>query len=337
MALVARSSCCSLKQHRFERGLFLPVAIQFIVIAGLAPQFLFTIPTFHHTAHRLRHSRRSCTQPFCGHAPLPARYPKQESQNIGLAHGAVATPWAWVNPKQWGDTQQTPSDRLSPREWQRMYRTLGINEDASREKVLKTAARLRKKYANDETALERIEAANLWIMTRIVSRKEETVRRRQQANRLRELGDSPRKLFQKYLLGYLPPNVRQMLEAPSMKQFRLASGLLGMCALIGLCVPTQATNVIGLGAACSMGCVFSRNRPEPVKDDMGNVGAVQKLNPKEVVATIILVVLAAGLGLGLAFAIDRFVTAPFAVIYSTCACLWYWLAALFFKVHECFD
>ena len=49
-----------------------------------------------------------------------------------------------------------------------------------------------------------------------------------------------------------------MLEPPSTKHFRWASGLLGAFALMGLCVPTQATNFIGLAAASSMGLVYQR-------------------------------------------------------------------------------
>merc|ERR1740129_1592284 len=110
----------------------------------------------------------------------------------------------------------------------------------------------------------------------MVSRSEEATRKRQQANRVRELGDSPRRLFQKYIAGYLPPRVRQMFEAPNAKHFRWTSGLLGTFALIALCVPTQAANFVGLGAASALGLIYQRNRPEPVKDEFGNVGRVQK-------------------------------------------------------------
>merc|ERR1711879_354984 len=132
--------------------------------------------------------------------------------------------------------------------WTRMYRTLGIGEDSSKEQVLKATTRLRKKYAKNEEALEHVEAANLWIMTQIVSRNEDARRKRQQANRVRELGDSPRRLFQKYIADNLPPGIRQMIEPPSTKHFRWTSGLLGAFALMTLCVPTQAPNFVGLGA-----------------------------------------------------------------------------------------
>ena len=52
---------------------------------------------------------------------------------------------------------------------------LGIPEDSTREQVLRATNRLRKKYADDEAALERVERANLWIMTRIVEKKDRPI------------------------------------------------------------------------------------------------------------------------------------------------------------------
>lgn len=53
----------------------------------------------------------------------------------------------------WGTrfrSQGSMMERLSPREWLRMYRTLGLAEDASKAQVTKAASRLRRKYAEDE-------------------------------------------------------------------------------------------------------------------------------------------------------------------------------------------
>jgi len=218
-----------------------------------------------------------------------------------------------------------------------MYRTLGISDQSSKEQVQKATTRLRRKYAESEEALERVETANLWIMTRIVSRNEEARRQRQQANRVRELGDSPRRLFQKYVAGCLPPSIRQMLEPPSTKHFKWTSGLLGTFALLGLCVPTQASNFVGLGAVSALGLVYQRDRPEPPKDDMGNVGRVSKVNPKEMIATIAVVVLGCLIGLGLSLAIGYVVDTPFQVIFAASTCMVLWLVALFFKVYQVFD
>lgn len=219
----------------------------------------------------------------------------------------------------------------------RMYRSLGLPEDASKETVARAVQRLRRKYTENEQALERVEAANFWIMSRNVAQKEEALRKRQAENRLRQFGDSPRRLFVKYVAGYLPPGVRQMLEVPDAKHFRRASGLIGLFALLGLCVPTQATNFVGLAAASSLGFVYQRNRPEPVKDEMGNAGAVQKLNFKEMGASIALVVLGGIIGGSAAIGIVRLTDASLPVVFCTSCCLMFWLSALFFKVYECFD
>jgi len=218
-----------------------------------------------------------------------------------------------------------------------MYRTLGLAEDSTKQQVSRAVSRLRRKYAEDVPALERVEAANLWIMTKIMSQKEDAVRAKQQANRLRELGDSPKRLFQKYVAGYIPPNIRQMLETPTKMHFRWASGLLGFFALIGLCIPTQASNFVALSGAACMGLVYQRNRPEPVKDEMGNVGAVQKPNIKEMGATIALVVLSVGLGLGLSSLLTYCLGIDQGTCFCATTCLILWLVALFFKVYECFD
>lgn len=243
-----------------------------------------------------------------------------------------------MNPKTWAaGPSASPTERLSHREWLRMYRTLGLPEDSTKQQVSKAVSRLQRKYASDEAALERVEAANLWIMTKILSQKEEAVRAKQQANRLRELGDSPRRLFQKYVAGYIPPSIRQMMEPPDTKHFRWASGLLGLFALIGLCVPTQASNFVAMGAASCMGLVYQRNRPEPVKDDMGNQGAVQKPNIKEMGATIVLVLLSTVSGLGLSYLLAYCLNSDFQTCVCATTCFILWLVALFFKVYDCFD
>ncbi|CAK0902729.1 unnamed protein product, partial [Prorocentrum cordatum] len=243
-----------------------------------------------------------------------------------------------VDPRQWGAAPASFVERLSGREWLRMYRTLGISDDASREQVLKATARLRKKYADDETALQRVETANLWIMTRFADIKEEDMRKRQQANRLREFGNSPKRLFQTYVLGYLPPGVRQMFEAPTGAHARRVSVLLGGFALLGLCVPASSMNFVGLAAASALGFIYTRARPEPVKDEFGNAGSVQKINPKEMVATIVLVILGGLLSAGVTFPVS--LSAPEvspALIFCETACVVYWMMSLSFKVYQCFD
>lgn len=250
---------------------------------------------------------------------------------------AMSPSLSWMNPTRWGGQQVPMLERLSHREWLRMYRTLGLSEDSSRDQVQRATARLRRKYADNEPALERVEAANLWIMTKLVSQKEEVVRQRQQANRLRELGDSPRRLVSKYVLGYLPPSIQSMLEAPTMAYFRRASGLCGLFALLGLCAPTQATNFVGLAAASAMGLIYTRGRPEPVRDEMGNPGEVRQMNYKEMAGCIGVVALATLLGCGICYFAISVADAPMQAAFVTSTCFMFWLASLFFKVYQVFD
>lgn len=273
-------------------------------------------------------------QLFCGRRHCVAL---EDLRPDAPATTAMAATLSWMNPTRWGGQQVPMMDRLSQRDWLRMYRTLGLPEDSSRDQVQRATARLRRKYAENEPALEKVEAANLWIMTRLVSKKEEQVRRRQQANRLRELGDSPRRMLNKYVLGYLPPSFRSMLEAPTMAYFRRASGLCGLFALLGLCAPSQATNFVGLAAASTMGLIYTRGRPEPVRDEMGNPGEVRQLNYKEMAGCIAVVALATLLGCGICYLAVTLADAPMQSAFVTATCFMFWLASLFFKVYSCFD
>eukprot|EP00441_Pelagodinium_beii_P040038 CAMPEP_0197627080 /NCGR_PEP_ID=MMETSP1338-20131121/5790_1 /TAXON_ID=43686 ORGANISM="Pelagodinium beii, Strain RCC1491" /NCGR_SAMPLE_ID=MMETSP1338 /ASSEMBLY_ACC=CAM_ASM_000754 /LENGTH=314 /DNA_ID=CAMNT_0043197699 /DNA_START=31 /DNA_END=975 /DNA_ORIENTATION=- len=265
---------------------------------------------------------------FCGQ--------RMEKQSASTALAASAT-LSWINPRSWAAPEASVSDRLSPREWLRMYRTLGLASDADRQQVGRATTRLRKKYAEDEAALERVEAANLWLMTKLISQREDARRAKQQANRLRELGDSPRRLFHKYVAGYIPPGIRQMIEPPNTKHFRWASGLLGAFALIGLCVPSQATNFVGLGAASSMGLVYQRGRPEPVKDEMGNVGRVQKPPIKEMGITIALILSGVGIGTLTSYLLALALKTEFQACFCPTVLLVLWVISLFFKVYGIFE
>eukprot|EP00933_Yihiella_yeosuensis_P066986 TRINITY_DN71562_c0_g1_i1.p1 TRINITY_DN71562_c0_g1~~TRINITY_DN71562_c0_g1_i1.p1 ORF type:complete len:340 (-),score=68.91 TRINITY_DN71562_c0_g1_i1:34-1053(-) len=309
-------------------ALVLPPAAWLLSVAPSALSFA--------TAPRVSpYAKASQSGALCGQVS----YLQETSSNqLPTARSATAT-LSWVDPRSWS-TSSAPSshsDQLSPREWKKMYRTLGLPEDATRAQVVAAAKRLKRKYEDNQEATERLEAANLWILTKILAKKEETVRARQQANRLRELGDSPRRLFHKYIAGYVPPSIRQMIQPPDQKHFRWASGLLGTFALIGLCVPSQATNFVSLGAASTMGLVYQRNRPEPVKDDMGNPGKVEKPNLKEMGACIALVVLGAGLGTLLSFGVAAAFDVDPQTAFCGTACAVLWLVALFFKVYKVFD
>jgi len=228
-------------------------------------------------------------------------------------------------------------ERLSLRDWLRLYRTLGLPVDASREQVLKAVSRLRKKYADDEDALERIESANLWILSRIISQEERLQDQRRRAAKLQKLSEAPKRFLMEYVLVFCPPSVRSMVEVPTWAHFARTSGLLGVFSLAGLCVPSQGTNFVGLGAAAALGLVYMRNRPEPVQDDMGHIGEVQKMNPKEMIAAVALVGACVLGGAALTALSLRCFLAPFQSVFCVATCFLLWCAALFFKVYGCFD
>lgn len=240
----------------------------------------------------------------------------------------------------WGGQQSTQGeDQLSNRDWVRLYRTLGLADDASRDQVQRAAARLRRKYAEDEQALERVERANLKIMQRLVFKKEDAIKKKQQAHRLREFGtlSGPRKMLANAAKKYLPAGVYNMLEPPDMKHFKKTSGLVGFFTLLGLCVPTQASNFVGLSAASALGLIYTRTRPEPVKDEMGQVGAVQKMNIKEMGGTLAIVLGSGLLGGALTLGVAKLVDTPLMLTFLVCCSFCFWLASLFFKVYGCFE
>lgn len=225
----------------------------------------------------------------------------------------------------------SPAERLSPREWLRMYRLLGLPEGASRQQVAKAAARLRKKYEGNTEAIERIENAHLWIMTGLLRRKEEAQRQHQRAARRRELGD-----VRRYVPNVLPSNLWQFVERPSSQHFRVTSGWLGLATLVGTCVPNLTTNVVAMAAIICMGLVYQRNRPELVRDEFGNPGEVRQVDPKEMIATVAFVAAGGLLGALMSLVLSRSTGAPFqdVFLFPTCAALYF--IALSCKVHRCF-
>merc|ERR1719343_1121508 len=118
-----------------------------------------------------------------------------------------------------------------------------------------------------------------------------------------------------------------MLEHPGAVHFRTVSSLLGVFALLGLCVPTQSSNFVGLATATTMGLVYQRNRPEPVKDEFGNPGAVQKINYQEAAAAVVVAALGLALGAGAAAGLNFYSGAPFEAVFCISACGALWLVA----------
>jgi len=255
-----------------------------------------------------------------------------------LALTAAAAAASLLDPRTWlSPSQSYPIQDFSERQWTRQFRILGLDENAPKDKVLKAADALRAKYADDQEALERVDQATLFIMTRFMTESERKTLERQRAQQVTEVLETPKRLFNKYIASWIPVSVRSMLEVPNLNMFRRASGLLGVFALLGLCVPTQAQSFVGLGGAATLGLIYARNRPPPVKDSQGNVGKVEKLNMKEMGATVAIVLTNFALGAGITTLLMNIVAAEFQVVFCVSTCFLLWLAALFFKVYEVFD
>jgi len=266
---------------------------------------------------------------FTGSSPLR---PEQV-----LAVTVVAASVSLLSPRTWTATPTFPVQDYSKRQWTRQYRILGLEENAPREKILKAADTLREKYAGDEEAIERIDRASLLIMTRLMSENERKQLQQERAQKITEVLETPKRLLNRYVFSWIPVSIRDMLEMPTAKIFKKSSGLLGVFALLGLCVPNMASSFVGLGAAATMGLVYTRGRPEPVKDSQGNVGEVKKINLKEMGACIALVVASFLLGAGCTAALVELIYADFQVIFCVSTCFILWLVSLFFKVYEAFD
>eukprot|EP00929_Paragymnodinium_shiwhaense_P071388 TRINITY_DN36299_c1_g5_i1.p1 TRINITY_DN36299_c1_g5~~TRINITY_DN36299_c1_g5_i1.p1 ORF type:complete len:318 (+),score=87.46 TRINITY_DN36299_c1_g5_i1:84-1037(+) len=311
------------KQRRCRLGPSALLAAAAVALLSLSPSQLFAV-----SPGSGRSSRRGKRAALTGRTSWQQAEGKRQP-----ATGAAATLTL-----RWNNAQTTQDKELSNRDWIGLYRTLGLADDATREQVQRAAARLRRKYSEGEEALERVERANLLIMGRLVSKKEEAFKKQQQANRLREFGDTPRRLMVKTMGKYLPPGVNRMMEMPDGKHFQRASVLLGAFALLGLCVPTQTSNFVALSGASALGLIYARNRPEPVKDEMGAPGQVQKLNFKEMAATIAVVVIAGLIGGGATLGVARLRSdTPLTVMFLVSCCFMFWTASLFFKVYGCFE
>lgn len=226
-------------------------------------------------------------------------------------------------------------DRLSPREWIRMYRILGLSEDASLSQVRRATAHLRKKYAAHPESLERVEKANLWIMTRLVVLKEEERRAKQRRDQaaFRPL----RRWLHQVEEARAPTFVRRMVEPPSVSHFRKTSSLIGTCAFLGLCAPSQIWSFLSLSAFFCTALVYQRDRPEPLSDDIGNIGEVRQVNVKELLSSMILTASSVLLGVLLTACQHYIYDAAFQDVFCTTTCILFWIVALSFKVHRVFD
>lgn len=229
---------------------------------------------------------------------------------------------------------QEPS--FTQREWLRFYRTLGLPQDAPQELVKKASARLLRKYADNEDAQQTVNNAVLHISARNMKRSITEDAKKVKVEKMKSF--SPERLIKKYVLGYIPPNIRQMIEMPTTSHVRWTGSILGAMALIAICVPQQAANFVGLAAACALGIIYQRGRPEPRKDDAGNVGEVQKVKPKEFVATIAVVLFGVLIGGFLTYLLNLIGVGMLPqVLFATATCGVFWVLTLFVKVYKCFD
>lgn len=265
-------------------------------------------------------------------APTPVALGYAASIGNPITRKAIRSkPRDWFKLRRQSLEQLSSVNRVSEKEWARLYRHLGLEEGSSRERVAKAVNRLRKKYASDEQALERVENANFWIMTKITSEQGEEMRSKQKANRLRENGHSS----ENYLAGYVPAKFRKHFEVPSLKHFRTTTSLMGAFALLGMCAPTQATNFVSFAVAACLGLVYQRNSRELVKDDMGNVGEVRKIDLKEMGTSLAITATGLILGAGIATgASTLYSDIPFMGVFCLSTCVVLWLLALFARVRK---
>jgi len=345
-ALATCSTSCHSNRTGLRRWIALAVAAAVALVFAALPSTAFVVvPEQHQPSSTGFGVQRSMGRTLCGglqsrsrSAPASGHFtgsPLRPEHVLSLTAAAAAV--SLLNPRTWTATPTFPVQDYTKRQWTRQYRILGLDNDAPREKVLKAADTLREKYAGDEEAIERIDRASLLIMTRLMSESERKRLERERAEKIKEVLETPKRLLNRYVLSWIPVSIRDMLEVPTAKIFRKSSGLLGVFALLGLCVPNMASSFVGLGAAATMGLVYTRGRPEPVKDSQGNVGEVKKINLKEMGACIALVVASFLLGAGCTAALVELIYADFQVIFCVSTCFILWLVSLFFKVYEAFD
>ncbi|GMI46983.1 hypothetical protein TrCOL_g11112 [Triparma columacea] len=165
----------------------------------------------------------------------------------------------------------------------KLYRTLGVTEDASYEEITQATEELVVKYASDIKQKTRVQVTKDKIM-------DLRLRQRVSGNlsvlgsaREMDLIDVRRAEIDKKSKKWTPPTwTKGVLVLPDKKHLKSTSFYLGGTGLGIIMIPNLASSFIMLACMCSLGLLYNRGQPEMPKDEFGQAGEVRSPNPVSV-------------------------------------------------------
>ncbi|GMH66872.1 hypothetical protein TrRE_jg7823 [Triparma retinervis] len=222
----------------------------------------------------------------------------------------------------------------------KLYRTLGVTEDASYEEITQATDELIVKYASDIKQKTRVQVTKDKIM-------ELRLRQRVSGNlgilgeaREMDILDTRRAEIEKKKRKWSPPAwTKGVLVVPDKKHLKSTSFYLGGTGAGIVMLPNLASSFIMLASMCSLGLLYNRGAPEIPKDEFGQPGEVRSPNPVSVGLTCGLVfgwaavmAVAGTVLMGMVPGVAR--RLPENLVVNLCINLGFWIAATMFKTYR---
>lgn len=191
----------------------------------------------------------------------------------------------WEKEKE--EARQAKAMRL---EGAKLYRTLGVTEDATYEEITQATDELIIKYASDIKQKTRVQVTKDKIMDlRLRQRVSGNLGVSGEAREM-DIMDEKRAEIDKQRKKWSPPGwTKGVVVLPDKKHLKSTSSYLGGTGLGIIMLPNLATSFIMLASMCSLGLLYNRGSPEMPKDEFGQAGEVRSPNPVSVGLTVGLV------------------------------------------------
>lgn len=173
----------------------------------------------------------------------------------------------------------------------KLYRTLGVAEDATYEEIAEAANALTAKYATDTKRKLRIAVTKDAIMDlRLKQRVSGSLKVDSWAREISAaevtLANKGKRSLSDVKVPAWTKGVMVMPDAPHLKS---TTSYLGGTSLGCLLLPNLSTSFIMLASMCSLGLLYNRGAPDVPKDDFGQPGEVRSPNAVSVGLTVSLV------------------------------------------------
>ncbi|GMH51786.1 hypothetical protein TrVE_jg12227 [Triparma verrucosa] len=259
------------------------------------------------------------------------------SLNARISKLALSNPLNSILP--WEKEKEKEKEMIRMRiEGAKLYRTLGVSEDATYEEITEAAQGLESKYSTDLKKKIKITVTREKIM-------ELRLRQRVSGNLAvdswaRDMDSAEKTLASRKKVQFKPPAwTSGVMVMPDQVHLKSTSTYLGGTSLGCLLLPNLSTSFIMLASMCSLGLLYNRGAPDVPKDDMGQPGEVRSPNPVSVGLTVGLVfgwaavaAVAGTVVMSVLPGLRRFF--PENLFVNLSINLGFWIAATFFKTYK---